>query len=147
LRSQRGISLLDNPQFSFVSTFVPSLVLRNSNICLATHFSCFCNWMRLIVDVRTIGSCLPDFPRAVSSAGVRKKSQVATPLRPPFATIDVAGGVVFFAVLAASSVVRLFRIRTSVNSSTLLLGCPVWALAFRTTFNSSNVTVHVPYRS
>jgi hypothetical protein len=53
-----------------VNTLVVFLVLRNSNICLAMPFSCFCNWIRLVADVVTIGGSLPDFPDAAQSPGM-----------------------------------------------------------------------------
>jgi hypothetical protein len=37
-------------------TLVPFLVVRNSKSPLTAHFSCFCSWIGLTADVRTIGA-------------------------------------------------------------------------------------------
>jgi hypothetical protein len=48
-----------------VVTLVPFLVLWNSKFSLTTRFSCFCNWIRLRADVRTIGGGRPVLAGAV----------------------------------------------------------------------------------
>lgn len=48
---------------------VTCLVLRNPKLCLATPCSFFCKCIRLVSDVHTTGSGLPDLPDAPSSGG------------------------------------------------------------------------------
>jgi hypothetical protein len=43
------------------------LLLRNSKLCLATPFSCFCNWLMLAAGVNIIGCGRHDFPVAAAS--------------------------------------------------------------------------------
>jgi hypothetical protein len=50
-----------------VMTLVPFLVLRNSKFYLTTFFSCSCNCIRLVVDVRIVGGGLPVLPGTASS--------------------------------------------------------------------------------
>jgi hypothetical protein len=50
-----------------VMTLVPFLLLRNSKFPLTTLYSCFCNGIRLVVDVRIIGGGLPVLPGTASS--------------------------------------------------------------------------------
>jgi hypothetical protein len=42
-------------------------VLRNSKFTLTALFSCFCNWNKLLVDVRIIGGCPPLLQGSASS--------------------------------------------------------------------------------
>jgi hypothetical protein len=50
-----------------VMTLVPFLVLQNSKFSLTTPFSCFCNWIRLMSDVRIIGGGRTVLTGAVAS--------------------------------------------------------------------------------
>jgi hypothetical protein len=53
----------------FVMSLVLFLVLWNSKFSLTTPFSCFCNWIRLTADVRTIRGGRPVLAGAVASCG------------------------------------------------------------------------------
>jgi hypothetical protein len=131
----------------------PFLVQQNSKICLATPLSCFCNWIRLVADVNTIGGvhdrfawscflcCVGLYARGISvhircPEGV-EKFLVAT-------STDALGSAAFFEAWAASSVLHLFLLQTSLKPSPCLV-CHACVLAFRTLFVSLNNTVHVTY--
>jgi hypothetical protein len=127
-----------------VKTLVPFLVLRNSAFSLATTCSCFCNRIRLVVDVRIITGGLPvllgtafsfEFASLTEasvsmSAAVReaKKFRVTTSLEG--GGMFKAGDVLFRTAAflefpSVSSGACRFRLRTSGKPSSSVVFCPV----------------------
>jgi hypothetical protein len=144
-------------------TLVPFLVQRNSKLSLTTLFSCFCNWIRLVAEVRIIGGGLPVLPRTASSCAMasapeesvsisvalrRAKIWVATSLR---------GWRVFTAALLFLKFGRSHRCCVAFASELLWNHPPGWIVVLRTcalvwpagvfalstALNSSKVTVYV----
>jgi hypothetical protein len=121
-----------------VMTLITFLVLRNSKSSLTASFSCFCSWIRLAADVRIIGGRLPVFSGTASSCGVfcvlgefaslqfflsgAKKLMVATTVEGVSTAADDTVVPAFMEFRAASSVLYLFRLRTSLNPSSCVAG-------------------------
>jgi hypothetical protein len=117
-----------------VITLVLFLVLRNPKFSLTTLLITFGNCIRLVAAVITIGGGLPLFPGTASSCGVASALEESVSMVAPLrganklrVTTTFGGGVctaseaavrtAFLEAGAVSSVLCLFRLRTSLKPS------------------------------